>query len=73
MNDDDGNRDVYNEYYERKEEAYVRAWDMSLAQAQDYIGLVNRDNHIKVQEIVDFIANDMIVKSMTNTWMSDNE
>ncbi len=65
--------DVYNEYYERKEEAYVRAWDMSLAQAQDYIGLVNRDNHIKVQEIVDFIANDMIVKSMTNTWMSDNE
>tara|TARA_Y100000310_G_scaffold95984_1_gene93753 strand:+ start:6151 stop:6372 length:222 start_codon:yes stop_codon:yes gene_type:complete len=73
MYDDDGNRDVYNEYYERKEEAYVRAWDMSLAQAQDYIGLVNRDNHIKVQEIVDFIANDMIVKSMTNTWMSDNE
>ena len=65
--------DVYNEYYERKEEAYVRAWDMSLAQAQDYIGLVNRDNHIKVQEIVDFIANDMMVKSMTNTWMSDNE
>ena len=73
MYDDDGNRDVYNVYYERKEEAYVRAWDMTLAEAQDYIGLINGDNHIKVQEIVDFIANDMMVKSMTNTWMSDNE
>lgn len=64
MYDDDGNRDVYDVYREDKEHLYSNVWDMSLAQAQDYIGLLNRDNHIKVQEIVDFIANDIMVKSM---------
>ena len=69
MSDEGGDKDIYNEYEQDREMAYVHIWDMTLAQAQDC--LTKRvHSHRLVQEIVDTLVYDLM--NERNYW-KDNE